>query len=263
MFTQKIIAQILFDNFARQENPLDANINLIGITLEGKRIVPDIRYFSQLEPVLLEYDKLHETMNTAYFMYRDIYQKNELRYDITVIPFAKIGIEYNKTLGHYHPVATNGLSYPEVYQVIYGSATYVLQRKDYETNKVTDVKIIEANEGDIVVIMPNYGHVTVNKKTDLLIMSNIVYCNFNSDYSDFVKKKGAIFYITKDGIIKNNNYEENVEYSVVKAKDYNKHFVRNCFGKEKDILATLIYNHEQLAFLKNPTLLKNHVTAKN
>ncbi|MEM5777589.1 MAG: glucose-6-phosphate isomerase family protein [Candidatus Aenigmatarchaeota archaeon] len=263
MLTQKVIAQQIFDNFSRLENPLDANMNLIGITLEGKRINPDVRYFSQLQEVLIDYEKLVEDMNTAYFMYRDIYRKNDLRYDITVIPFAKIGREYNKTLGHYHPLAINGLSYPEIYQVIYGNATYVLQKKDYSTNRVIDVKIVEAQEGDIVVILPNYGHVTVNKKSDLLIMSNVVYCNFESDYSDYKKKKGAYAYITKEGIIKNSNYDEQLEISVIKAKDFNKHFVRNTFGKEIDILTSLIYSSDKLEFLKNPLLLKSQTILNN
>ena len=40
-----------------------------------------------------------------------------------------LGSEYVKTVGHYHPpVPGTDVSYPEIYQVLDGSATYLLQK---------------------------------------------------------------------------------------------------------------------------------------
>ena len=85
---------------------------------------------------------------------------HHLRYDITVIPPAMLGSEYIKTVGHYHPrVPGTNVYYPEIYQVLEGSATYLLQKvKSGEEDFVMDVVVITAKKGDLVLVPPGYGH---------------------------------------------------------------------------------------------------------
>ena len=52
-----------------------------------------------------------------------------LRYDVTVIPPSVLCGEYVKTKGHYHPDNHHGVGYPEIYEIIEGSAEYLLQDK--------------------------------------------------------------------------------------------------------------------------------------
>lgn len=163
-----------------------------------------------------------------YDMYREVHLSSEelekmkaaqLRYDITVIPPAMLGPEYVKTAGHYHPCpnhcGTEMLSYPEVYQVIRGTATYLLQKTD-----LSDFVIVEALEGDIVLIPPNYGHVTVNADSTELVMANWVSDAFDSDYEPVRCKAGLAYYITEDGIAQNGNYESMPPLSFGKPKSY-------------------------------------------
>ncbi len=61
-----------------------------------------------------------------------------------------------------------------LYEVLEGLAHFLLQ-----TNALDDVVLIEARKGDIIVIPPGYGHVTINPRLDeTLIMANLVSTAF-------------------------------------------------------------------------------------
>jgi glucose-6-phosphate isomerase len=68
-----------------------------------------------------------------------------------------LGGEYVKTKGHHHPENPAGTGYPELYEVLDGTAHFQLQ-----TKALDDVVLIEVHKGDIIAIPPGYGHVTIN-----------------------------------------------------------------------------------------------------
>ena len=147
-----------------------------------------------------------------YAMFRDLARTaadrwwmdhNDLRYDITVIPPRVICGEFVKTKGHYHPECADGYGYPEIYEVLGGCAHYLLQRED-----LRDVVLVRADAGDIVVVPPGYGHVTINPVPDrALHMANIVSARFTSNYQQFVSMNGAAYYEMADGsFVKNREY---------------------------------------------------------
>jgi len=158
----------------------------------------DIRTFNQIKSVLL---KPKTNLRKFYYMYRDVapnpsLKKYNLRFDITVIPHHEIGKEEIKTTGHYHAhVRKTNLTYPEVYQVIHGTALYILQKKT--GSKITDVVAVEAKPGNIVIVPPNYGHITINPSKETLVMANIVYGGFKSQYKGIEKKHGAAYYVVE------------------------------------------------------------------
>ena len=103
---------------------------------------------------------------------------HNLRYDLTVIPSCEICGEWVKTKGHYHPKNPAGIGYPEIYEVIEGQVHYLLQSRNLD-----DVVIISAQAGDLVIIPPEYGHVSINPSQDsALVMANIVSTAFESEY---------------------------------------------------------------------------------
>lgn len=187
------------------------------LKIGNKEFIPSIRKISDLSPVLMN---PIQSENPAYFMYRNIYldehkdlfERNRIRFDITILLPLIIGKEYNKTFGHYHP-KSNGFSYPEIYEVIKGRAIFILQSETFDR-----VFLIYAKEGDQVFIFPNYGHVTVNIGNEPLILSNLVYSDFQSDYSVYREKRGAMVYVTTEGFIKNPNYNTNFEIVELRAK---------------------------------------------
>ena len=168
-------------------------------TLASKEIKlpkPEVRTFSEIKPVLFA---KKTKVKKFYYMYRDVapspsFKKYGLRYDITVIPHHEIGREEAKTTGHYHAhVRKTHLSYPEVYQIIRGQAIYIFQKKT--DSRIDDVIVTSAKAGDVILVPPNYGHVTVNPSKETLVMANFVYTGFKSKYKPILEKHGAAYYV--------------------------------------------------------------------
>lgn len=165
----------------------------------------------EVEPVPRTLDEMRDVLwnQTAagppvvYLMYRGVGVKGEscalsgrgLRYDVTVIRWGDVGGEYPKTFGHYHPrYGGTGLTYPEVYEVLHGTAHLILQRPSGDDPAVIeDVVVVEAKQKERVVIPPGYGHVTVNPASEYLVMANVVG-KFQSDYRYYKLFKGATYY---------------------------------------------------------------------
>lgn len=166
--------------------------------LENYNKQPDIRRLYDLRSVLYDKSFTEKAENfDAYYMYRGIDKKDDLRYDITVIPFRMFGEEYPKTKGHYHPE-----NYGEMYIVLEGKAIYLLQNKE-----VSDVYKVEAEKGDVVIIPPHYGHITINPGKETLYMANWVSGDFSSEYGPILEKGGGAYFYTENGWIRNENYK--------------------------------------------------------
>jgi len=144
-----------------------------------------------------------------YYMYRNVARdedrailaKHGLRFDITVIMPGLIGQEYNKTVGHYHPVKSGtSCTYPEVYEVLSGEATYLLQRPGDQVGRVADAYIVTALAGDKVVIPPGYGHITINAKNTPLVMANWVAAEFASVYGEIKELCGGAYYLLEKNL---------------------------------------------------------------
>lgn len=216
--------------------------------IEGK--TPDVRRLVDIKGLL--YDKAYEEKAgnfDLYYMYRDLSKNSldkekivahHLRYDITIIPPNMLGMEYVKTAGHFHPNFPNSsLSYPEIYEVLEGKATYLMQKDDF-----FDVYVIEASKGDKVIIPPNYGHITINKEKERLVMGNWVCSLFSSVYGRIKEKGGGGYFLTINGWIKNPNYENHPQLRIIAPPDYKE------MGIEKGVpMYALIDNLEVLEFL--------------
>ncbi len=193
---------------------------------DGKKIMPDIRTVGQMPEVIMDKAFLKNAdMNTKlYFMYRavmdaehaPVFRRHNIRYDVTIVPALSLGIEPNKTTGHYHPLA-NKLAYPEIYEVIEGEAHYLLQNE-----AVTDVIMVKARAGDKVIMPPGYGHITINPGPGTLVMANLISPSFSSLYGPIKEKGGGAYFEHKDGIfIKNERYGKLPELRVLNARKIN------------------------------------------
>ncbi len=150
-----------------------------------------------------------------YFMYRDLARSDEdrawlhqqnLRYDLTVIPARSLCGECVKTKGHFHPKNPQGAGYPEVYEVLEGEAHYILQTRGFD-----DIVLVAAKAGDVVVIPPGYGHVSINPLRDApLAMVNIVSTAFESEYGEYEARHGAAYFEMADGSMKRNPHYPHV-----------------------------------------------------
>lgn len=118
-----------------------------------------------------------------------------LRYDITVVYPGTIGSEYVKTVGHYHPrVPGQPWTYPELYQVLSGRAHFLLQKGGEITGEIDDFIVADFETGDILLIPPFHGHVTVNPGSEPLVMANWIARDFSSVYDPIKRRKGMAYY---------------------------------------------------------------------
>ena len=163
---------------------------------------PDIRFLYNIKAVIYDQNWLKKTGNfEIYYMYRGIKKKGELRYDETLILPKMFGQEFSKTLGHGH-----SKSFQEVYQVLKGKAIFLLQK--YREGKIEDIYAVKAKTGQIIIVPLYYGHVTINPTRKELKISNWVSEKCENSYSLFKKFRGACYYYTKKGWIKNKNYKK-------------------------------------------------------
>ena len=152
-----------------------------------------------------EWAKKQDPDLVLYEMRRETKIKNNMRYDITIIPAKMLGKEFVKTKGHEH-IGRCG----EVYIVLEGQAIYLMQKR--KNAIIEDVFCVKAKKGDIVIIPPDYGHITINPSKKDLKMANWLSKNCKSDYKILEKMQGACyFYILRPssgqaGWKKNKNY---------------------------------------------------------
>jgi len=225
------------------------------LTIGGRTQKPDIRMLSDIEAVLLDREILKGGDRELYYMYRDLalsrsdhdtIHEHGLRYDITIIPPAMLGREYVKTLGHYHPaVPGTDMSYPEVYEVLSGEGHYLLQK--LTGGSVVDVVLVRASAGDIVIIPPDYGHVTINTSNKELKMANWVSREFSSVYEPYLELHGAAYYLTEDEFIANPGYRDVPEVREAKPRSFSE--VGLVKGRE---IYGLVKDPGKLDFLNRP-----------
>ncbi|WP_292371765.1 MULTISPECIES: glucose-6-phosphate isomerase family protein [unclassified Methanosarcina] len=226
-----------------------------------KVTMADVRKLHDMEDVVFDREWFEETEvrnRDVYYMFRDLAKNDSeletikahhLRYDITVIPPAMLGSEYIKTVGHYHPrVPGTNIYYPEIYQVLEGSATYLLQKvKTGEEDLVLDVVVITAEKGDLVLVPPGYGHVTINASDKTLEMANWVCRDFSSVYEPIKRLSGASYFLLKDGFVKNPLYRNIPHIRHLKPLEHNE--IGLSSGES---MYELVHRIEKLRFLTAP-----------
>lgn len=226
-------------------------------TLEFGQITreSDVRLAKDMGEVIVDKEWLEENRKTGlYYMYRDLWKKgdkekirkSDLRYDITIIPDRKMGEEYVKTKGHYHSEAAEGVTYPEIYEVLEGKAHYLLQK--VSENGLEDVVLMEAEAGEKALIPPSYGHITINPADEPLKMANWVDRTFDSIYRDILEMEGGAYYeLTNGEFVKNDNYQDIPELRRAEPTE-----IPDLGIETGENMYQLIENPEVLEFLNKP-----------
>lgn len=133
----------------------------------------------------------------------DLFKKTNKRYDITAIMESPAEGECKKTSGHFHTCPPGGvLSYPEVYEVLLGTAMYILVRvndrpADMNELIVEDIRLVTVEAGQTIIIPPGYGHAAINAGVGPMLFNNICTLENKSDYSIIKHFHGMPYYITK------------------------------------------------------------------
>lgn len=192
---------------------------LFAFPLES--VEPDVRTVFEAQPYL--HEKGLTEPEELYYMYRgvslpehkELWKENDLRYDLTLLRPEPLGKEFNKTIGHYHPlIPGTDLTYPEIYEVLYGEAYYLLQRVSFFDSKqcLEKAVVIIAKPGEKVIIPPGWGHITINPSDEKpLLMANITADGFESIYEPMREANGGAFFLLTDGCWEENRRYEGVD----------------------------------------------------
>jgi len=236
---------------------------LSPISLAGRR--PSIRRFKDLEPVLYD-GALSGNIGSEFPVYeiykdvcsnrqRDILVKNDLRYDIVVMPPLIMGKEYVKTIGHVHLPRGDGWSHPEVYEVLAGEACFLIQR--CEDGNLVDVSLVKAQTGEKVLVPSNCGHVLINASSSLLVTGNLVSRSCLRAYDEFIEHRGAAYYLLEGGrVVRNDNYSSVPSIRVITGPTF------SIAGKDSALLVSFLKNPQSLDFLNHPDKIEQN-EAKN
>jgi glucose-6-phosphate isomerase len=226
------------------------------------KLKPDTRHLQDIRDVVYDKKWLKTAPNwELYYMYRDWaesekdYMKiiqHDLRYDFTILKPKRLGKEFNKTLGHDHPlVPGTSITYPELYEVIDGKAIFLLQ--DSREDAIRDIFAIKANKGDKIIILPNYEHLIINIGKKELKTSNWVARSFSSNiYKPFKLRHGFSYYALK-GLFKI-KWAKNPLYKSIPKLRFEKpnKFCNQFYIFPNQPIYKLLENPSKLDFLKNP-----------
>ncbi|MBC7289112.1 MAG: glucose-6-phosphate isomerase [Armatimonadetes bacterium] len=195
--------------------PLEVNLETLELRSKSSDLVlpqPAVRTRKEIEKVLKNPEVIDQLPEVLYLMYRNVHlqkhshvrEKYGLRYDISVFSGCMFGEEFFKTAGHYHPYMrlTYPLTWPELYEVLYGECIYLLQKVDDAYRdpfyvRVEDVIAMLASPGEKAVMPPNYGHVTIAANpapNGFFVMSNWVCDHFKSHYESVEASRGFAYY---------------------------------------------------------------------
>ena len=165
-----------------------------------KQIKPQIRYLNEMKSVLYDQKWAKTAPNLeVYYMYRGVKEKNGLRYDITVIPPRILGKEFIRTKGN-----RNSKNFQELYIVLKGKAIFLMQKAKGKI--IENIVAVEAKKGECVIFPPKYAAIIINPFKKELKIANWISAKNKNIYEELEKMKGAGYFYTKRGWIKNKNY---------------------------------------------------------
>jgi glucose-6-phosphate isomerase len=138
-----------------------------------------------------------------------IFAHSGLRYDIILVFPGHIGGEFKKTSGHIHKQPSNyKTGYPEIYEVLYGTALFMVQKT--VNGAVYYAAAIETQAGEKILIPPGYEHATINIGSGPLVFCDLISNNCENEYHGIQDHGGmGYFVISHDGLpefVKNPRY---------------------------------------------------------
>jgi glucose-6-phosphate isomerase len=177
-----------------------------------------------------------------------------LTYACVLLPSKKVGREFVKTQGHYHPrMPGTNLEYPEVYSHLFGQIYLLLQRRaGSQSEAIEDLVLIDMSEWGTVTIPPGYAHVLINPSAEPAAIAGIYSTAFKPDYLPFVEMGGAASYLIDDNgeqFIPNRRYTSAPPIRRPPAQS-DPHFLAPDGGEP--LWSSFLERPERFSFLCNP-----------
>ena len=132
----------------------------------------------------------------------DCLRARDMLYGFTVIQPGMLNSEYLKTSGHIHGKIPGSIyPYPEIYEVLHGTAVFLLQQvelKDEKIVKINKVYAVMAKKKEAIIIPPFFAHCSINIGDEPLIFSNIAAGSCPLIYPPIKEKHGLGYYLLQD-----------------------------------------------------------------
>lgn len=125
---------------------------------------------------------------------------NGFTYDILIVPYGLLGIEYIRTHVYYSERKEG--KYDCIVEVLSGSLTVVMQRNaesedeyDFE-KKVESMRIVELKKGERIAIPTGYYYTFANTSTEPIVFSRVAGSSKQPiDYNTLQKERGLAYYV--------------------------------------------------------------------
>jgi len=173
----------------------------------GLRLDRQARRTAQMEAVLLE-PRARSPEDAVYWigrLYDDACPKPRLAparlaFAYVLVPPLKVGREYAKTQGHYHPAMPGSrLSYPEVYTHYYGRLYLLMQRRVAgQAAHLDDCVLIDMQPGQSIMVPPGYAHILINASNQPALMAGLYCPDFTANYEPIRGLAGAAYYLVDE-----------------------------------------------------------------
>jgi oxalate decarboxylase/phosphoglucose isomerase-like protein (cupin superfamily) len=170
----------------------------------GLRLDRQPRRMAQMQSVLLE-PQARPPGDVVYWIGRvyddacsePLLARAHLAFAYVLVPPHKIGCEYAKTQGHYHPAMPGSrMSYPEVYTHYYGRLYLLMQRRAAgQAAHLDDCVLIDMQPGQSIMVPPGYAHILINASNHPALMAGLYCLDFTADYEPIRSLAGAAYYL--------------------------------------------------------------------
>jgi glucose-6-phosphate isomerase len=99
-----------------------------------------------------------------------------------------------KTLGHIHdPEPDSMVDYPEICEVLLGTAHFLLQKLDPGGPFARDVFYVVVKTGEKIIIPPGYDHLTINPGPGPMLFSDVIARAVSTNYTKMKKSGGGAY----------------------------------------------------------------------
>lgn len=180
------------------------------------------RQLEGLRPVLKDPQSIGP--DPVYWVFYEV--TDEKWANTTITAPGRIGDEYPKTFGHYHPADAP----VENYHVVEGEGVMLLQQKKFENgewlkDQVGAVYLVKAKAGDDIAISNEWGHSFTNTgDLPLITFDDWRSGHTPEDYAIIETQQGMAYYLinedNKPTAIPNPNYQNLPEAQWVTADEY-------------------------------------------
>lgn len=162
-----------------------------------------VRLLKDMKELFLDASGMDDQM-PLYYMYNGIYReahkelfkKNHIRYEYTVLLPTLINGEMMKAHGHIHGLhPIKKARHIEAYEVLHGTGFFELFMDDGDTMHVIMLKV---KPGDYLIIPSGYYHLSINTGTEPFIFGDLIIDDANSEYGYLKEMKGAPVFVMSD-----------------------------------------------------------------